>query len=43
MAPPGLSSATETCDVVVVGGGSGGVGAAIGAAQAGADVSLIER
>jgi hypothetical protein len=43
MAPPGLSSATENCDVVVVGGGSGGVGAAIGAAQAGAQVKLIER
>ncbi len=33
----------ETFDVVVVGGGSGGVGAAIGAAQAGASVHLIER
>jgi FAD dependent oxidoreductase len=33
----------ETYDVVVVGGGSAGVGAAIGAAQAGASVHLIER
>ncbi len=33
----------ELFDVVVVGGGSGGVGAAIGAAQAGASVHLIER
>ena len=33
----------ETYDVVVVGGGSGGIGAAIGAAQAGASVQLIER
>lgn len=35
--------APETYDVVVVGGGSGGIGAAIGAAQAGAAVHLIER
>ena len=35
--------ADETYDVVVVGGGSGGTGAAIGAAQAGASVHLIER
>jgi hypothetical protein len=33
----------ERYDVVVVGGGSAGVGAAIGAAQAGASVQLIER
>jgi hypothetical protein len=33
----------ETYDVVVVGGGSGGVGAAVGAARAGASVHLIER
>ncbi len=33
----------ETYDVVVVGGGSGGIGAAVGAAQAGASVHLIER
>jgi hypothetical protein len=35
--------AAETYDVVVAGGGSAGVGAAIGAAQAGASVHLIER
>ena len=35
--------AAERFDVVVVGGGSAGVGAAIGAAQAGAAVCLIER
>lgn len=33
----------ESYDVVVVGGGSGGIGAAIGAAQTGASVHLIER
>lgn len=33
----------ESYDVVVVGGGSAGIGAAIGAAQAGASVHLIER
>ncbi|HEX3617859.1 MAG TPA: FAD-dependent oxidoreductase [Solirubrobacteraceae bacterium] len=33
----------ERHDVVVVGGGSAGIGAAIGAAQAGASVHLIER
>jgi hypothetical protein len=33
----------ETYDVVVVGGGSAGIGAAIGAAKAGASVHLIER
>ena len=31
------------CDVCVVGGGSGGIGAAVGAARSGADVLLIER
>jgi hypothetical protein len=33
----------ERYDVVVVGGGSGGIGAAVGAAQTGASVHLIER
>ncbi len=37
------SEVEERHDVVVVGGGSGGIGAAIGAAQAGASVQLIER
>lgn len=36
-------AADETYDVVVVGGGSGGIAAAIGAATAGATVHLIER
>lgn len=36
-------SESEDYDVVVVGGGSGGIGAAIGAAQTGARVHLIER
>jgi hypothetical protein len=43
MSPVGSAAAAEKYDVVVVGGGSGGVGAAIGAAQAGASVHLIER
>ncbi|UYV38137.1 FAD-dependent oxidoreductase [Rhodobacteraceae bacterium D3-12] len=33
----------ETYDVVIAGGGAGGVGAAIGAAQAGAKVALVEK
>ena len=32
-----------SCEVCVVGGGSGGIGAAVGAAQSGADVLLVER
>lgn len=36
-------AAEERYDVVVVGGGSGGIGAAVGAAQTGASVHLIER
>lgn len=31
------------CDVCVIGGGSGGIGAAAGAARSGADVLLVER
>ena len=31
------------CDVVVVGGGPGGIGAAVAAARNGADTVLIER
>src|ERR1700761_7420062 len=40
---PEHQPSTERFDVVVVGGGSAGVGTAIGAAQAGASVHLIER
>jgi len=33
----------DECDVVVVGGGPGGIGAALAAARNGADTILIER
>lgn len=38
-----MSQQNETYDVVIAGGGAGGVGAAIGAAQAGARVALVEK
>lgn len=33
----------KRCDVVVVGGGPAGIGAAVGAARQGAEVMLIEK
>lgn len=42
-APEGRVDEQVTCDVCVVGGGSGGVGAAIAAGRLGARVVLIER
>lgn len=38
-----MSKQNNAYDVVVAGGGAGGVGAAIGAAQAGARVALVEK
>jgi hypothetical protein len=38
-----MSTRTETTDVLVIGGGTGGVAAALGAARAGARVILVER
>jgi glycine/D-amino acid oxidase-like deaminating enzyme len=38
-----MSNLNDTYDVVIAGGGAGGVGAAIGAAQAGAKVALVEK
>jgi 2-polyprenyl-6-methoxyphenol hydroxylase-like FAD-dependent oxidoreductase len=38
-----MPSVADSYDVVVVGGGSAGVGAAVGAAQSGAKVCLVER
>lgn len=41
--PPRDAVVAGECDVLVVGGGPAGLGAALGAAQAGADVVLVER
>jgi len=44
--PDAVQDAKEaclTCDICVVGGGSGGIGAATAAARAGTDVILVER
>ena len=38
-----MSQRKDSYDVVIAGGGAGGVGAAIGAAQAGARVALVEK
>ena len=41
--PPRAATVAAECDVLVVGGGPAGLGAALGAADAGADVILVER
>ena len=41
--PPRDAVVAGECDVLVVGGGPAGLGAALGAAEAGADVVLVER
>ncbi len=41
--PPREAVVAGEADVLVVGGGPGGLGAALGAAEAGADVILVER
>ncbi|MGQ9369637.1 FAD-dependent oxidoreductase [Azospirillum sp. ST 5-10] len=41
--PPRQAARVCRCDVLVVGGGPAGLGAALGAAQAGADTVLVER
>lgn len=41
--PPRAATVAAECDVLVVGGGPAGLGAALGAAAAGADVVLAER
>ncbi|HZH29049.1 MAG TPA: FAD-dependent oxidoreductase [Azospirillaceae bacterium] len=43
MLPPRSASVAADCDVLVVGGGPAGMGAALGARWAGADVVLVER
>jgi hypothetical protein len=40
---PRTATIAAKCDVLVVGGGPAGLGAALGAAEAGADVVLVER
>ncbi|MFM8706009.1 MAG: FAD-dependent oxidoreductase, partial [Planctomycetia bacterium] len=42
LATAGIARADETFDVVVIGGSSGGIGAALGAARLGAQVALVE-
>ena len=41
--PPRTATVAAECDVLVVGGGPAGLGASLGAADAGADVILVER
>lgn len=41
--PPRRATKVARCQVLVVGGGPAGIGAAIGAAQSGADTVLVER
>jgi len=41
--PPRTATVAAECDVLVVGGGPAGLGAALGAADAGSDVILVER
>jgi hypothetical protein len=43
MLPPRKATLAAITDVLIVGGGPAGMGAAIGAAKAGADVVLVER
>src|SRR2546421_5000264 len=43
MLPPRSATVAAETEVLVVGGGPSGLGAALGAAQAGADVVLVER
>lgn len=43
MLPPRAAARICRCDVLVVGGGPAGIGAALGAARAGADTVLVER